>query len=108
MIDIVFNDSACYSLKIAQHYGEGKYHNGTICVVISHSDGSKPTEEEIQSAQREAEERERLEWENAVPMGGNPADVYGISIGLSMGDISENVPGEKRRQPDLSSKVKKV
>lgn len=98
MIEVVFGDSACGSLKMAQHYGNGKYPGGAIGVIVSHSDGSKPTEEEIQTAQREAEERERLEWENATPMGGSPADVYGFGFGLSIGDISENVPGEKRRQ----------
>jgi len=98
MIDIVFSDSACGSLKMAQHCGKGEYHSGAIGVFVSHADGSKPTEEEMRAAQREAEEKERLEWKNAAPMGGNPADVYGFSFGLSIGDISENVPSEKRRQ----------
>jgi hypothetical protein len=31
MIEIVFSESACGSLKAAQHYGEGKYQDG--CVV---------------------------------------------------------------------------
>ena len=51
MIEVVFGDSACGSLKMAQHYGNGKYPGGAIGVIVSHSDGSKPTEEEIQTAQ---------------------------------------------------------
>jgi hypothetical protein len=88
MIEVVFGDSACGSLKMAQHYGEGQYRDGAIGVIVSHTDGSKPTGEEIQAAQREVEERERLEWENATPMGGSLSDVYGFSFGLSIGDIA--------------------
>ncbi len=97
MIEIVFSDSACGSLKIAQHYGEGKYQGGGISVIVSHTDGSKPTKKEVEVAQQEAEEKARLAWKSATPLGGNPADVYGFNLVLSIGDISENPPGIKRK-----------
>ena len=97
MMEIVFSDSACGSLKIAQHYGEGEYCKGCIGVIISHSDGSKPTKEEIENAQREAEEKACLSWEEGVPLGGNSADVYGLNLALSVGDISENEFYNKRQ-----------
>lgn len=91
MIEIVFSDSACGSLKMAQHYGQGDYIvGGCTAVFISKHDGSQPTPEEISAAQKAAEEKERLEWKNAVPMGGNPNDVFGFSLILSVGDISAN------------------
>lgn len=96
MVEIVFGESAGGSLKVAQSYGKGKYHGGCFGVIVTHEDGSKPTQEEIAQAQREAEERERAAWDNAVPLGGNSKDVFAISFGLSMGDISESFPGEKR------------
>lgn len=98
MIEILFSDSACGSLKAAQHYGDGKYQGGCVGVIVSHSDGSKPSKNEVEAAQREAEEKTRLAWENATPMGGNPADIYGFNLVLSVGDISENQPGIKRKQ----------
>lgn len=98
MIEIVFSDSACGSLKMAQHYGEGKYRAGSTGVIVSHADGSKPTKAEVEAAGREAEEKERLAWESATPLGGNPADIYGFSLTLSIGDISENPPGVRRKQ----------
>jgi hypothetical protein len=99
MIEILFSDSACGSLQMAQRFGEGEYMGVSIGVIGSHSeDGSKPTKEELEAAQREFEEKHRLAWENAVPLGGNPADVYGFSLALSVGDISEDQPGAKRRQ----------
>ena len=98
MIEILFGDSACGSLKMAQHYGEGEFPGGAFGMIVSHHDGSEPTEEEIQAARREYEEKERLAWANAMPMGGDPADVYGFSFELSIGDISEDIPGEKRQQ----------
>ena len=44
--------------------------------------------------EREAAEQARLARESAVPLGGNSADVYGFSLSLSMGDISEIEPGD--------------
>ncbi|SPF53718.1 conserved hypothetical protein [Candidatus Desulfosporosinus infrequens] len=98
MLEIVFSDSACGSLKVAQHYGEGEYQDGCIGVIVSHADGSKPTKEEVEAARRKAKEKARLAWESATPLGGNTADIYGFNLVLSIGDISENQPGIKRKQ----------
>ncbi|MGE4277714.1 MAG: DUF3658 domain-containing protein [Lawsonibacter sp.] len=98
MMEILFSDSACGSLKVAQHCGEGTDQSGCIAVIVSHSDGSKPTKEELETAQREAEEKARLAWKTAIPLGGNPADIYGFNLYLSVGDISEKEPGRKREQ----------
>lgn len=105
MIEIVFSDSACGSLKIAQHYGEGQYNSGCTGVIVSKQDGSEPTPAEISKAQQEAQERERLEWENAIPMGGNPKDVFGFNLMLSVGDISADdfIGGRKRTIESLWS-----
>ena len=97
MIEIVFGDSACGNLKMAQRCGEGEF-NGSIGVIITHDDGSKPSPEEIAEAQREAEEKSHLAWKNAIPLGGDPADVYGFSLALSIGDISENEPGAQQQK----------
>jgi len=98
MIEIVFSDSACGGLKMAQHYEEGKYQGGCIGVIVSHVDGSKPTKEEVAVARREAKEKAILAWESATPLGGNAADIYGFNLMLSVGEISENQPGIKRMQ----------
>lgn len=98
MIEIVFSESACGSLKVAQQYGEGKYQGGCLGIFVSHADGSKPTSEEVKTARREAKKKARLAWESAAPMGGKASDIYGFSLVLSVGDISENQPGIKRQQ----------
>lgn len=98
MIEIVFSDSACGSLKAAQHYGKGKFHSGGICVLFSDANGRKPSKKEIEDAQRDAVERNRLAWERATPLGGNPSDVYGFDLALSVGNISENTLGSGRQQ----------
>lgn len=97
MIDIVFSDSACGSLKVAQHYGKGKYQGGCMGIFINHDDGSEPTKEEVETARREAEKEARSAWESATPMGGKTSDIYGFNLMLSVGDISENQPGTKRK-----------
>ena len=98
MIEILFSDSACGSLKMAQHYGEGKYQDGCMGVMIEHTDRSAPAQEEIENARREVKEKVRLAWESATPMGGKTSDIYGFNLLLSVGDISENQPGIKRKQ----------
>lgn len=98
MIDIVFSESACGSLKVAQHFGEGKFIGECTGVIMNHGDGRKATKEEIEAVQRKVEEKDRLAWESATPLGGNPADVYGFNLMLSVGDISEDQPGVRRRQ----------
>jgi len=84
MIDVVFSNSACGSLKVAQHYGEGPYRGGAVGIIF---DGT-PTEEERVAAQRKAEEYERRRWENAIPLGGSPRDVYSLEFALSLGSIA--------------------
>lgn len=47
MRDIVFSDSACGSLKEAQHFGEGKYCGEGIGIFFDNEDA---TEEEVMQA----------------------------------------------------------
>ncbi|HIS70094.1 MAG TPA: DUF1835 domain-containing protein [Candidatus Gallacutalibacter stercoravium] len=98
MVDIVFGENACASLKIAQTYGQGPYPGGCIGVIISHTDGSKPTRAEKKAAQRQAEQKARQAWESAVPLGGKNSDVFGFSLALSVGAIEEVAAGEQRLQ----------
>jgi hypothetical protein len=98
MIEIVFSDSACGGLKMALRYGKGEFDCIGIGVSVLNADGSKPTEAEIEDARRQALEKERLAWENAVPIDGNPEDIFGFGLALSIGDISEDRPGARRRQ----------
>lgn len=83
---------------MAQHCGEGPFQSGCFSTFVSHTDGSKPTEKETEAAQRKAEENARRAWERAVPLGGSPADIFGFSLALSIGDVGENRPGRKRRR----------
>lgn len=96
MIEVVFNKSAGGTLKVAQRYGKGKY-RAVSTVLIGHSDGRQATKEEIEEAKQEFERREREAWERAVPLGGSPADVFCFALALSIGDISEDIPGDKRQ-----------
>ena len=47
MVEIVFSESACGSLKIAQTYGRGKYRGSAISVFIRHENGSVPSSNEM-------------------------------------------------------------
>ncbi len=86
------------ALKQHNTMARGKYQDGCVSILVRHRDGSRPTKEEIEVDQRKAEEKARLAWESAIPLGGNPADIYGFNLVLSIGDISENQPGIRRKQ----------
>lgn len=98
MIEIVFNDSACGTLKMAQRYGTGDYISGCVSVTLIKNDGSQPTPDELSAAKKTAEEQNRLEWEKAIPMGGNPQDVFGFNLILSVGDISDDDFANRRQK----------
>ncbi len=48
MVEIVFSESACGSLKIAQTYGKGKYRGSAVSIFMRHEDGSVPSSDEIE------------------------------------------------------------
>lgn len=98
MVEVVFGASARGSLRQAQHYGEGPWHGAAFGVVLGNTNGRPVSKREIQAAQRRVEEQSRREWEEAVPLGGNPGDIYCLDLVLSMGDISEETPGPLRQQ----------
>lgn len=98
MIDILFNYSAAESLKIAQHYGKGRYCGGCSSVILRRPDGGRPTKAEIRAARQEAEEKSRIAWENAVPLNGNPDDIFGLDLALSVGPIAGEDTDAGRRQ----------
>ena len=97
MIEIVFGQSAEGSLKIAQHYGEGEYQPSCIGFV-NEEQGEEPDPETIEQMRQKFLEKEKKEWESAVPLGGQAADVFGFSLGFAMGELSENMMGEQRRK----------
>lgn len=96
MIEIVFSESAFGSLQVAQSYGVGKYHGGATSVFLHKSDGTQPTKEELRKAKNQAEEKARLDWENAIPLGSKRSDIYCFDIALSVGEISETELGLQR------------
>ena len=100
MIEIVFGDSALGSLKMAQNYGQGDFIDcySSFGVIGTHDDGSQATDEEVEEARQAFLKEELVLWEKGIPMGGNSEDVYGFSLALSIGDISEVEPGIQRRK----------
>lgn len=97
MIEVVFHDSALASLRLAQRKEKGPV-AAAVGVIISHKDGSEPTAEEIAREQQKAVDAIQKEQDAMIPLGGNPRDVYGFTLYLSTGDISEPIPGPLRAQ----------
>lgn len=91
-MEVVFGESACGSLKMAQQFGEGEYISSVTTAVFLTDEGP----DDLEAARQRAEDEARREWEEGIPMGGKPEDVYDISFALDIGDISEAVPGQRR------------
>ena len=79
MLEVVFNDSAKGGLKCAMNYHEEAWIDGPVSFI-----GERHSEEEIR----------RMYAGKAV--GGNAADVVGLSFMLDIGDISGDVCGSER------------
>lgn len=88
MLEVVFSDSAAATLAIAIGHGHESYLCSATSVIISDDDGMI-TPEEIERFQREAEERKRSGWENAVLLEGNRKNIINLPLALSVGNISE-------------------
>lgn len=86
MLEVVFSENARVSMRCAQHCGKD---SADVCsahgfFTIYNGDPPSPREEKDMREKylREWKERRR----NAVPLGGNPTDVFGLSFALSTGD----------------------
>lgn len=97
MLEVVFSDSVAGAMlvAIAHQHTIGC----TTAVMITNEDGGQDVaipQAEIEKFQREAEERERRGWENAVPFEGKREDIINLPLALSVGHISQNGIGSER------------
>lgn len=97
MIEVAFGDSIAGGLKEAKcEAGKKEILSEMVFIASSDEDDSGLSDEEIETARLEAVRRYEERKKNMVYLGGSPADVYGFSLCLSIGDISEKMPGAKR------------
>jgi len=92
MLEVVFSDSVAGTMAVA--IGHKGCLGSATRVIFSNDDGI--TQEEIEKIQREAEERERSGWENALPLEGNRKNIINFPLALSVGYISESEIGLER------------
>ena len=104
MIEVVFSESAAGCLSVA--VGNGKYIGGVSSAISMNTEESNEisNQDEIQKMIHESEERERLNWENALPLKIERKDILCFPLALSIGDITEDEIG-KQREDTLQSLV---
>ena len=95
MLELCFSQSARGGLRCAQHCGGGG--RKVFGVIVGRDDGRPATRKEIRQAQKQAQQKREALDREAIPLGGTPSDVLGLSLGLDMGDIREPL-GETRRE----------
>lgn len=95
MLELCFSQSARGGLQCAQHCGGGG--RKIIGVIVGRDDGRPATRKEIRQAQKQAQQKREALDREAIPLGGTPSDVLGLSLGLDMEDIREPL-GEARRE----------
>lgn len=96
MIEILFSESAAGCLSVAAC--NGKNIGGVSSAIIVGEDGENQTsnQEEIQKMIRESEEKERRNWEKAIPIEIDRKDILCFPVALSIGDITEQELGKQR------------
>lgn len=95
MLELCFSQSARGGLRCAQHCGGGG--RKVFGVIVGRDDGRPVTRKEIRQAQKQAQQKREALDREAIPLGGTPSDVLGLSLGLDMEDIREPL-GEARRE----------
>lgn len=96
MLQVVFGDSEKGAIVCALNFSNSI--GGAHTIGVINSDGREPTQEERDSALaqfRHQWEQERL---RGKPLGGNRADVIGITAALDIGDIDCPLIGDTRRE----------
>lgn len=96
MLEITFSESAAGALAVAA--GKRNYSGEVSVAVIADTaeNENPPTHEEMEKIIRISEEKERFNWENAVPLNTRRKDILCFHLALSFGDITENDIGKQR------------
>lgn len=96
MLEITFSESAAGALVVAA--GKKNYQGGASVAVIAGAseNDNPPTHEEMEKIIRESEEKERINWEKALPLNIQRKDILCFNLALSFGDITENGIGNQR------------
>lgn len=96
MLEITFSESAAGALAVAA--GKRNYSGEVSVAVIADTaeNENPPTHEEIEKIIYISEEKERFNWENAVPLNTRRKDILCFNLALSIGDITENDIGKQR------------
>ena len=91
MLEVVFTESAGGSLTVAM--SGGKCIGEAVGVGII---GGKVSRRELKRMQKEAEEREKIAWAQAVPLKSSRRDIFCFSLALSVGELDAQGIGEHR------------
>lgn len=86
MLQLVFSDSECGSLKLATHCRPSGWDDGVIGIIFG--DGEESTQEEQDQAMARFRAQRERENRRARPVGGDPGDVLCPSLGLDIGPLS--------------------
>lgn len=96
MLEVLFSDSAAGSMKVGMC--RGSEIGGCVGVIATDEKGRPVSPEETARLQREAEEKERRRWAEALPLEGDPRDILPLSLALSVGPVDEESIGPLREE----------
>lgn len=94
MLEVLFSDSAAGSMKYGMKHGAEI--GGAISIIATDEAGHSLPPKKIARLQREAEEKERRRWAEAVPLESDVQDILPFPLWLSIGPIDEQGIGPGR------------
>ena len=102
MLEVVFNDSVAGAMLMA--VGHQHSVGGATAVIFANEDGEQDaafSQAEIEKFQREAVERERQGWENAVPLRANErtSSIFHWLCPLGIFHKPESGQSERKQSP---------
>ena len=96
MLEVVFNESASVSLRMAQRYGNGDFYLKGHVPGFMFYGGKRPSKEEQEKLKDQWLRKEQEKWEKAVPLGGKGTDIFCFDFVLNLGSIGDSFVEERK------------
>lgn len=95
-MEVVFSESAAGCLSVAAHKRKFTDAVSSAIIVGAAGESQSQNQEEIQKMVMESQNKERINWENMIPLEIERKDILCFPVALSIGEITEQEIGKQR------------
>ena len=95
-MEVVFSESAAGCFSVAAHKRKFTDAVSSAIIVGAAGESQSQNQEEIQKMVMESQNKERINWENMIPLEIERKDILCFPVALSIGEITEQEIGKQR------------